>query len=135
MPIDINQALGIHAQALQLRAQRMELLANNLANADTPQYKARDIDFSATFARALSEQGGAANLQTTQAGHIASGVDAASGGAELLYRVPHQPSLDGNTVDTQIEQSEFAQNALHYQASLTFLSGRIRSLMAALRGD
>lgn len=134
MPIDLNQALGIHTQALALRGRRAEVLATNLANADTPHYKARDVDFKSVLAQAVGEQGGTLTLRATQSGHIQPGAAPTAEG-ELLYRLPQQPSLDGNTVDTQIEQAEFTQNALQYQASLTFLSGRIRGLMTALRGD
>ena len=135
MPFDIDSALGIHPQALLLRARRAEVLAANLANSDTPNYKARDIDFRAALAGAQAAPGtaGLRLVGTDPAHQQADGMLAAGG--ELLYRTPHQPSIDGNTVDPQIEYSQFAQNALQYQASLTFLSGRIRTLMTAIRGD
>lgn len=134
MPIDIDKALGIHAQALELRGRRAEILAANLANADTPHYKARDIDFKSTLTHALGRQGDTVSLRATQPGHVQS-AGQPSATDELLYRTPHQSSLDGNTVDTQVEQAQFTQNALQYQASLSFLSGKIRSLMTAIRGD
>lgn len=135
MPFNIDAALGIHPQALSVRARRAELLAANIANADTPNYKARDLDFRAALGAALgrSEQG-AVRLVATNGGHLA-GEGAGPVDAALMYRVPSQPSVDGNTVDPQAEYSQFAQNAVHYQASLTFLSGRIRSLLTAIRGD
>ncbi len=120
-----------HDEALVLRAQRTSILASNLANADTPNYKARDIDFRAALERA---QGGGMGLQTTHAGHLALG-EGALGGAELGYRVPTHPALDGNTVDAQQEQARFAENAVQYQATLTFLNGRISSLTNALKGE
>lgn len=149
MSISLDSALGIHAQALALRARRAEVLAANLANADTPGYKARDLDFAdgiearvarqagrvSGFASALAlAQGGALRLAATGPRHLA-GEQGPAGSGELLYRVPMQPSIDGNTVDTHIEYAEFARNALQYQASLTFLNGRIRTLMTAIRGE
>jgi flagellar basal-body rod protein FlgB len=129
MPAIIDQALGIHARALELRSRRGELLASNLANADTPDYKARDLDFR----KALSEAQSATQLATTAPGHIAS---AGGGqGPQAMYRVPYESSLDGNTVDSQMEQTRFAENAVRYRASLRFLSGRISTLMTAIKGD
>lgn len=129
MPITLDSALGIHEQAVKLRAQRAELLAANLANADTPHYRARDIDFKAAL---TSAQAANLPLAATDAGHLhgTGGIDPA-----LYYRNPRQTSLDGNTVDTQVEQAEFAQNALRYSASLTFLGSKIKGLMGAIRGD
>lgn len=126
----IDQAFGSHATALQLRAERSQLLAANLANADTPGFKARDIDFRQALA---SAQGEAGPLVTTQANHVA-GLDAGQG-TRALYRTPLQPSLDGNTVDVATEQAAFSENSNRYLASLTFLNGRIRGLMTALRGE
>ncbi len=131
MPINIDSALGPLPHALKLRAQRTEILASNLANADTPNYKARDFDFRAAMSRA---QGGELPLQATRPGHIRQS-SASVGGAPLQYRVPSQPSLDGNTVDAQAEQAAFAENAVRYQATLTFLNGRIRGLMSAIKGE
>ena len=108
----------------------MELLAANIANADTPGYKARDIDFAAAMRSAGAEQGA---LLRTHERHLAGG--AADGGAEVLYRVPGQPSLDGNTVESQREHAEFMDNAMRYQASLNFLDGRVRSLRSAITGQ
>lgn len=136
MPINIDSALALHADALALRSRRAEVLANNLANADTPHYKARDFDFKAALTQAQGQSPiNSVRLVTTQAGHIAANAGADRLGAELQYRIPNQPALDGNTVDTQIEQAEFTQNAIQYQTSLTFLSGKIRGLLTAIRGD
>jgi flagellar basal-body rod protein FlgB len=132
---DINAHLGVHAQALRLRATRSELIANNLANADTPDFKAKDIDFRA----AMSATAGAAegvSLATTRANHLGgSGAGANGVEAAARYRVPLAPSLDGNTVDVQVEQAAFAENAVRYQATLTFLSSRLRGLMTAITGQ
>ena len=136
MPITLDNALGIHPQALVLRSQRAEVLAANLANADTPNYKARDIDFKSVLGAAQTNSansGAPVTLAATNSGHMQP-VSYPSN-AELLYRQPHQPSVDGNTVDSQIEYTEFARNALQYQASLTFLGGRIKGLLTAIRGD
>lgn len=132
MPLSIDSALGPLPDALVLRGRRSELLASNLANADTPNFKARDVDFHAMMDQA---QGGQLAMQTTSAKHIAFTEDNGFSGTPLQYRIPNQPSLDGNTVDGQIEQAAFAENSVNYQATLTFLSGRIRGLMTAIKGE
>ena len=136
MPSSIDNYLGVHAAALKLRAQRTEVLAANLANADTPGYRARDIDFKGALA-AASGQGmsGGVHLATTSAGHI--GAATANGGPapELKYRVPLAPALDGNTVDGQLEQAAFAENTVRYQATLSFVSSKFRALMTAITGQ
>lgn len=129
MPASIDRVFGVHAQALQLRAQRGELIASNLANADTPNYKARDVDFRAALDNAQS----ATAMKSTHAAHI-SPVNG-SGTAHTGYRVPSQASLDGNTVDTQVEQARFSENAVRYQTTLRFLSGKISGMMLAIRGE
>ncbi len=111
----IDRQFGIHAAALQLRSQRMSMLASNIANAATPGYKARDLDFSAALRAAESGQ--------------------PMGAAQMRYRVPVQPSLDGNTVELATEQTAFAENALHYRASLSFLTGSIETMTRALKGE
>jgi flagellar basal-body rod protein FlgB len=123
---------GVHAAALSLGRQRMELLASNLANADTPHYLAKDIDFERALA-AQTAVADAGRLQTSSPLHLASAGE--PGAAETVWRVPLQPSADGNTVDAQIEQAQFADAALRYQASLNFLDGRVRSLMTAITGQ
>ena len=135
MPVNLDTYLGVHAQALKLRSQRTEVLAANLANADTPNYQARDIDFKSALAAASGEKSGGVHLSTTSARHINPA--AVNGGAspELKYRTPLAPSLDGNTVDTQMEQAAFAENSVRYQATLTFLSSKFRGLMTAITGQ
>ena len=113
-----DQLFGVHGKALELRSQRLALLASNIANAATPGYKARDIDF--TRALDMAQQG----ADTGKA------VDATMG-----YRVPTEASLDGNTVELSTEQTMFAENAVQYRTSLAFLSGRINTIMTALRGE
>lgn len=126
----IDSALGVSPQVLALRAQRMELLSANLANADTPGYKARDIDFAAVMQGAGADQ---AALARTHDKHI--NVGASAGAGEPQYRVPTQPTIDGNTVESQREHAEFMNNAIRYQASLNFLDGRIRTLRTAISGQ
>jgi len=124
----IDRVFGVSPQVLDVRAQRMELIAANLANADTPGYKARDIDFSDAMLQVLGEGEG---LQKSNARHQRGGEFR----NDVLYRMPSQPSLDGNTVETHREQSEFMENAIRYQASLNFLGGRIKSMLLALKGE
>ncbi len=113
-----------------LRAKRAEVLANNMANADTPGFKARDFDFEAVLNR---ETGDIPQLRTTRPRHIRTDAGPVPQ-ALLAYRVPNQPSLDGNTVDNQLEQVAFAENAMKYQASLRFLDGKIKGLLTAIKG-
>jgi len=127
----MDNLFGIHAAALKLRANRAELLAANIANADTPNFKARDIDFKQTLKLAAGKSG---EMVTTNARHINS-AGTSKMGAEIMYRTPTQPSLDGNTVDLQTERSAFLENSMMYQASLRFLNGRISGLMTAIRGE
>jgi flagellar basal-body rod protein FlgB len=137
--VAINSYLGVHATALKLREQRTELLARNLANADTPGYKAQDLDFRAALAASAASGDGPTALRATQSAHIAAAgaaaLDPGSTEAFLRYRTPLAPSLDGNTVDAQLEQAAFAENAVRYQATLSFLSSKFRSLMTAITGQ
>jgi len=129
MAMDINKVLDSHTRVLALANQRMQLLADNIANADTPNYKARDIDFLSAMQTAGQQK---VQMQTTNAQHIAT--NAGPNQAEALYRVPDQPSLDGNTVDSQKESAAVAETAVRYQATLTFLSQRISGLRMAITG-
>ncbi|MGM0633655.1 MAG: flagellar basal body rod protein FlgB [Pseudomonadota bacterium] len=130
MAISFDNALGIHEQALLMREQRSGLLAANIANSDTPGYKARDLDFRALLQDAFN--GGALGAETTDARHIGVGPEATP---QPLYRVPSQPSVDGNTVDAQLENAAFSRNALEHQASFQFLNGKFTGLMKALKGE
>lgn len=130
MAINFNHALGIHPQALTLREKRSDILAANLANVDTPDYKARDLDFKAVLSQTMAAE---SRMQRTQQTHLAA--PNATLGADLLYRNPQQASLDGNTVEAHIEQSKYAENAVQYQASLRFLNSKFSGLMSAIRGD
>jgi flagellar basal-body rod protein FlgB len=137
MPSSIDNYLGVHAAALQLRSQRTEVLAANLANADTPGYRARDIDFKNALAAASGQNngGGGVHLATTRAGHIGAATANGTPAPELKYRVPLAPALDGNTVDGQLEQAAFAENTVRYQATLSFISSKFRALMTAITGQ
>ena len=132
MPINFDSALGIHADTLRIRAKRAEVLAANLANVDTPNYKARDLDFQAAMKMAASGQDN--HIAKTNPKHFSTS-DTGSFAPALLYRQSFQDSLDGNTVDEQIEQSKFMQNSIQYQTSLEFLGGKFRSLRSAIRGE
>ena len=126
----IDKYLAPQAAALTLRQKRMEILSSNIANAATPNFKARDIDFEGAFQQAMT---GVDKLTTTNTIHMT----ATSGGQnpETLYRIPLSQSLDGNTVELHVEQLKFAENATRYEASLQFLNDRIRGLRSALRGE
>jgi len=124
------QPFAHHEQALKFRALRNEVLSSNIANADTPNYKARDLDFGSALKDA---QFGQLPLKKTNELHQ-SGWGTNRLGASVKYRIPMQPTLDGNTVETDVEQAAFAENAVQYRASLAFLDGQIRTLRYALRG-
>ncbi len=133
MSISFESALGIHESALRVRGQRAGVLANNLANIDTPNYKARDLDFKGILNRKTAESN-SFNLQATNERHIAMGT-AFGEDADLLYRTPQQASIDGNTVEDQIEHAEYMKNALAFQASFQFLNSKFQGLKSAIRGD
>ncbi|AKC68807.1 MULTISPECIES: flagellar basal body rod protein FlgB [Pandoraea] len=138
----LDAALRFSQQALSMRAYRQEVISSNIANADTPGYKSRDVDFNNALNQAV-ERGAQQQLATessvslsrTSSRHIAGrGVTTAPpmGGPELLYRVPYQQSVDGNTVELDAERVNFADNAVHYQTGLTVLSSQIKTMLAAI---
>lgn len=127
----LDDSFKFHSTALSLRASRQQVLASNIANADTPGYKAADFDFARALASATGA-GGAEALKTTAAGHLAAGRGAS--GAQIQYRLPTQSSIDGNSVELDAERAAFADNAIRYEASLKFLSDDIKSLMTAITG-
>ena len=132
MSINFDSALGIHADALRIRSQRAELLASNLSNADTPGYKARDIDFKSALKMVSSGDSGM--MKMSHQNHMQpTGTHTSS--PVIQYRTTMQDSLDGNSFDEQIEQAQFMQNSIQYQASLDFLGGRFTGLMKAIRGE
>lgn len=125
MPFSLDSILGVHPQALEFRARRAELLAQNLANAETPHYKARDLDFSKALANSAKTSG----PTRTHEKHLQA---ERSAEAETLYRIPLHPSLDGNTVTEEFEKSAFSENAVRYQASLMFLTRKFSALKGAM---
>jgi len=125
--LGFKNSLGIHPQTMQLRAARAEILANNLANADTPNFKARDMDFNAVLE---GESRRSLQMATTNASHLEGNVHTET---ELLFRNPYQPAIDGNTVDSQMEQSFYTENALRYNASFEFLSSKFKGLRNAIK--
>ena len=129
--MNFDDAFGIHPRALMLRSQRAEVIAGNLANSDTPGYKARDFDVHKVLNQELQ---GSVRVRTTSQRHIQpdNGLIPA---AQMLYRTPMQASLDGNTVDTEKEHTAFSANSIEYQASLGFLNGKISGLRKAIKGE
>ncbi|OUS09862.1 flagellar basal-body rod protein FlgB [Gammaproteobacteria bacterium 54_18_T64] len=127
MSAQIGSILGKQAQALYFHAQRAELLAANIANAETPGYRARDVDFRSALRTASAER-----LEQSHAGHMQANKDF---NTKVFYRKPAQSSINGNSVDMPMEQSAYADNAVRYQVNLRFLDGKIKGLMLALRGD
>src|SRR5262245_35450360 len=133
----LTQSLDFNATALLLRSERTRVLAGNIANADTPHYKARDFDFKSALEHATgaTAAAGAVGLARTQQGHIAAGDDAGSTHPTLLYRTPTQTALDANSVDLDTERAAFADNTVRYEASLRFINSQIRTLMTAISGQ
>ncbi|GAB7534351.1 flagellar basal body rod protein FlgB [Burkholderia sp. 22PA0106] len=155
----LDSEFAFNRQALDVRAYRQELLSSNIANADTPGYQARDVNFGAALGRALSHQSGQAGadnasrlpmtqpagvtsgmtLVSTEAGHMSGKTTlSATGGpsddyGRVSYRIPRQPSLDGNTVDLDAERVQFADNTIHYQAGMTAVTGQIKAMLAAIQ--
>lgn len=134
----LDEALRFQQTALSLRAERQQVLASNIANADTPNYKARDVDFNSAFKAALERSGPvtAPQMVKTSPAHL-SGVSAGAtaSGAPLLYRNTAQGNVDGNTVDMDVERNQFTENAMRYEAGVTFVSGQLKSLITAIQGQ
>ena len=131
----LDDMLSFHTQALRVRDQRQQVLASNIANADTPNYKARDLDFKTALQGALKGTGapGGVAVATTAPGHL-PGNTALSADAGLLYRTPAQGSVDGNTVDMDAERAAFTDNAVHYEFNLTRISQQIKGMLTAIQG-
>ena len=124
-----KQKLEVFSKAIDIRNRRNEILASNIANASTPNYKARDVDFEVELKRSLS----VGPIKTSNNAHIALPSKNLPG--KVQYRKPLQPSMDGNTVELAMEQMEFAENAVRYQTTLNFINGKLRGLMSAIRGE
>lgn len=129
----LDATFRFYQDAANLRAHRQQLIASNIANADTPRFKARDIDFKTALASA-STGARTAMLITTAPSHIGSPAAGNLGVEPLLYRTAVQGSVDGNTVDMDVERNQFADNAIHYEANLTFISDQIKTMRAAIQG-
>ena len=130
----IDNALSFHQSALNVQAQRQQLLASNIANADTPNYKARDVDFRSALQGALGNRFGPLALATTSSSHLP---DAAAGPlqAYIGFRRELQSSVDGNTVNMDVERAAFAENSIHYEASVTFINSIVRGMQRAISGQ
>jgi len=134
----IIQYTGFHADALQLREQRLKLIASNLANADTPGYQAQDLDFNAAMEAANLRRAGqaqaGAGLVATHEAHLSDAI--ATGRLPFQYtRQAVQPSLDGNTVDPDAERAAYGRAALEYRASMSFFESKVRNLLTAITGQ
>ncbi|NWG39379.1 MAG: flagellar basal body rod protein FlgB [Hydrogenophilaceae bacterium] len=137
MTNSLDDLFRFHQQALSLRSERQQVLASNIANADTPNYKARDFDFAAALRQATSGSASVSpSMKTTSAGHMngTPSMERTTSGVELKYRTVRQGSVDGNSVDMDTERAQFTDNAIHYQTSLTVLSHEIRMMLAAIQG-
>lgn len=134
MTTQLDNALQFHHDALNLRAHRQQLLASNIANADTPNFKARDIDFSQALSGAIGTRMGPLALTTSAAAHL-SAAKSQPLDRFARFRTEQQSTVDGNTVDMDVERAAFAENALHYQASVTFINGLLRSMQSAISGQ
>ena len=130
----LDEALRFHQTALSLRSARQELLASNIANADTPGYKARDIDFASALQNALGDSSAKLSMATSSPQHLEGNTAGSLMGSPVLYRKPDQPSADGNTVNMDVERAQFADNALRYEASVKFTSDELKDMLAALQG-
>lgn len=133
MAINFESALGIHDDAMLFRARRAEVLANNIANADTPNFKARDLDFAAML-EGVTDQPVALKPVATHAGHQSDLINP-DYAADLMFRLPQQPSVDGNTVELQQEMARYTENAMAYQASFQLLNRKITGLKSAIKGE
>jgi len=134
MPSTLDNLFGLHARSLMLRTQRTELLASNLANVDTPNYKARDMDFKAALQDAHANLDIHTHTARTNARHLSLQMGERTL-SPIKYRVPQQAALDGNTVENDREQARFAENAIRYQASLRFINDQAKGLIRALKGE
>lgn len=134
MAINFETALGIHPLALVKRTERADILANNIANSETPGFKARDLDFKSVFDHVEQSPQGGLDMNITNASHRPGGALVINND-DLLYRTPLQPSIDGNTVEEHIEHAEFMKNSLAFESSFLFLKSSFGGMLTALRGE
>lgn len=130
----LDEALRFQQTALNLRAARQELLASNVANADTPNYKARDVNFAEALRNAMGGTGTELRVAQTSPAHLEGNAGSSIMGSPVMYRRPVQPSADGNTVDMDVERAQFADNALRYEASVMFVSAKLKGILTAIQG-
>ena len=130
----LTDSLDFHGQALTLRSERQRLIASNIANADTPGYVARDMDFASALREATGQQAVAGQMQSTARGHLQP-LAGARAEANLRYATPSQTNLDRNTVDMDRERASFADNSVKYEATLRFLNGSVRTMLEAIKGQ
>jgi flagellar basal-body rod protein FlgB len=125
------------SNALQLRAQRQQVIASNLANADTPGYVARDFDFAQALQSATSAQKPPGSLQATSHQHMGTlgSTGSVADHAKVAYSVQTQPSLDGNSVDMDQQRANFADNAIRYESTLRFINGHVKTMLSAIQGQ
>ncbi|ALA25464.1 flagellar biosynthesis protein FlgB [Piscirickettsia salmonis] len=131
--ISFDKVVGVHENALYLRNQRLKTLSDNLANSDTPHYKAKDFNFNQALKNATAPVDRDIHLSRTNKRHIKLSV--AFSGIDLKYRNPFQPALDGNTVELEVEQAKFAENAMRYQATLSFLGKKFSGIKNAFKDE
>jgi flagellar basal-body rod protein FlgB len=129
----LEETLGFHASAIAVRAERQQVIASNIANADTPHYRAKDLDFAAALRDARNGRSAHATLVRTSSRHMQPPPEL-NAPEHVVYRTARQPSADGNTVELDRERAQFASNALHYEANLTFLTMQIKGLLTAIQG-
>lgn len=134
MAISFQNALGLYESALSLRSEKAAVLSANLANSDTPGFKARDLDFQSELKRMTAGDSSSVKIRASNPGHIGFSSSSVHS-SEKLYRTPQQPSIDGNTVEEQVEHAEFMKNTLEFQAAFTMLNSRFKGLTKAIRGD
>lgn len=130
----LTDSLNFQAEALVLRSERQRLIASNIANADTPGYVARDMDFATALRQATGQAASAGAMAATAAGHL-PGAAGARSEAQLRYATPSQTNLDRNTVDMDRERASFADNSVKYEATLRFINGSVRTMLDAIRGQ
>jgi flagellar basal-body rod protein FlgB len=131
----LTDTIDFHGKALGLRSERQRLIASNIANADTPGYVARDIEFTQALREATGQMQAAPALAGSQPGHIGSAPGGGLSTSRLVYAQPSQTNLDSNTVDMDRERANFADNAVHYEATLRFINGNVRTMLDAIRGQ
>ncbi len=130
----LSETLNFQSEALVLRSERQRLIASNIANADTPGYVAREMDFASALRQATGSGAASAGLQNSAAGHL-PGLNGGRATADLRYAAPSQTNLDRNTVDMDRERASFVDNSLKYEATLRFINGSVKTMLDAIKGQ